>query len=43
VLRFGERYSWRHTVAIAVGTAVASYLVFDYWLRVPFPKSILGF
>jgi hypothetical protein len=43
VLRFLERYPWRHAIAIAAGTAVANYLVFAYWLRVPFPVSVLGF
>lgn len=43
ILRFLERYPWRHTVGIAVGTAVVNYLIFTYWLRVPFPVSVLGF
>jgi len=43
ILRFLEAYSWLATVAIAVGTAVANYLVFTYWLRVPFPVGVLGF
>jgi hypothetical protein len=43
VLRFLERYPWRHSVGIAAATTLANYLVFTYWLRVPFPVSILGF
>ncbi len=43
ILRFVERYPWAHTLAVAGGTAVANYLVFTYWLRVPFPTGILGF
>jgi hypothetical protein len=43
VLRFLERYPWLHSVGIAAATTLANYLVFTYWLRVPFPVSILGF
>ena len=43
ILRFVERYPWRHTLAIAVGTSAVNYLVFTYWLQVPFPVSVLGF
>ena len=43
ILRFLERYSWSHSLGIAAATAAANYLVFTYWLRVPFPVSILGF
>jgi hypothetical protein len=43
ILRFLEAYSWPATMAIAVGTAVVNYLVFTYWLRVPFPVGVLGF
>ena len=43
LLRFVERMRWRSTLAIAVGTATANYLIFTYWLRVPFPLGVLGF
>ena len=43
LLRFVERMRWRSTVAIAVGTAAVNYLIFTYWLRVPFPLGVLGF
>ena len=43
ILRFVERMRWRSTVAIAVGTAAVNYLIFTYWLRVPFPLGVLGF
>lgn len=43
VLRLIEGYRWRTALAIAVGTAAANYLVFTYWLAVPFPVSPLGF
>jgi putative tricarboxylic transport membrane protein len=43
ILRFVEGLRWPSTLAIAVGTAVANYLVFARWLRVPFPEGVLGF
>jgi putative tricarboxylic transport membrane protein len=43
LLRFVERMRWRSTLAIAVGTAAVNYLIFTYWLRVPFPVGVLGF
>jgi len=43
ILRFVERMRWRSTLAIAVGTAAVNYLIFTYWLRVPFPLGVLGF
>ncbi len=43
ILRFVERRAWLPTVAIAVGTAIVNYLIFTYWLRVPFPVGVLGF
>lgn len=42
-LRLIERYSWAAALAIAAGTATVNYLVFAYWLRVPFPAGVLGF
>ena len=43
ILRFVEGYAWRQTLAVAVGTSAVNYLVFTYWLQVPFPVSLLGF
>jgi hypothetical protein len=43
ILRFVERIRWRSTLTIAVGTAAVNYLIFTYWLRVPFPVGVLGF
>ncbi len=42
ILRFLEGYPWGQTAAIAVGVAAFTYLVFTYWLQVPFPVSVLG-
>lgn len=43
ILRFLERYPWWETLGIAAGVAVLNYVVFTYWLRVPFPVGVLGF
>jgi putative tricarboxylic transport membrane protein len=43
ILRFVEGMRWPSTLAIAVGTAAANYLIFARWLRVPFPEGVLGF
>lgn len=43
ILRLVEGIAWRSTLAIAIGAAVFNYLVFTYWLRVPFPVGVLGF
>jgi putative tricarboxylic transport membrane protein len=42
LLRFLERYPWPWAIGIAAGVALANYAVFTYWLRVPFPTSLLG-
>ena len=43
LLRFLERHSWTATLGVALGTAFANWLVFIYWLGVPFPVGVLGF
>ncbi|MBI3104027.1 MAG: tripartite tricarboxylate transporter TctB family protein [Candidatus Rokubacteria bacterium] len=43
LLRWLEGYRWPVTLGVAVLAAGANYLVFTYWLRVPFPVSALGF
>jgi hypothetical protein len=43
LLRFVERYSWRLTLAVAVSVSAVNWLVFTYWLLVPFPVGVLGF
>jgi hypothetical protein len=42
VLRVVERYRWTTVVGVAMAAAAANYLVFTYWLRVPFPTGFLG-
>ena len=43
LLRFLEGYGWPVTLGVAAVTAGINYFVFTYWLRVPFPVSVLGF
>lgn len=43
LLRMLEGHSWRATLAVAVGAAVANWALFVQWLKVPFPVGVLGF
>jgi putative tricarboxylic transport membrane protein len=43
LLRFLEGHGWGVTLLVALGTAIANWLVFTRWLRVPFPTGVLGF
>ena len=42
LMRTLDRNPWPLTLSVAVATAGLNYLVFTYWLRVPFPVSLLG-
>ena len=43
LMRLLDRNPWPLTLAVAVAAAGFNYLVFTFWLRVPFPVSVLGF
>ena len=43
ILHFVEGHRFLSSLAIGVGVAVVNYVVFTYWLRVPFPAGVLGF
>jgi len=43
LLRMLEGHSWRATIGVAVGAAVANWALFVLWLKVPFPVGVLGF
>jgi putative tricarboxylic transport membrane protein len=43
LLRFLEGHGWGVTLGVAAGTALVNWLIFSYWLGVPFPVSVLGF
>jgi len=43
ILRLVERHAWPTALGVAAGAAAVNYLVFTYWLRVPFPVGVLGF
>jgi putative tricarboxylic transport membrane protein len=40
LMRFLERHRWPLTLAVAAAAAGINYLVFAYWLRVPFPEGM---
>ena len=42
LLRVLDRNPWPSTLSVAVATAGLNYLVFCFWLRVPFPVSVFG-
>lgn len=43
LMRLLDRIAWPLTLSVAAATAALNYLVFTYWLRVPFPVGVLGF
>ena len=42
LMRSLDRKPWPLTLSVAAATAGFNYLVFTYWLRVPFPVSVFG-
>lgn len=43
VLRLVERLPWAGAITVAIATPALNFLIFTYWLRVPFPTGLLGF
>ena len=43
LMRALDRTAWPLTLSVAVATSGLIFLIFTYWLRVPFPVSVLGF
>ena len=43
LLRWLGGVAWPLTLVVSGATAGLIYLVFSYWLRVPFPVSVFGF
>lgn len=43
LMRGVERHRWPLTLAVALVTTGFNYLVFTFWLKVPFPIGVLGF
>lgn len=41
IMRFAERYAWRTTLALAVGTAAACHVLFVRWLGAILPTGYL--
>ena len=42
LMRVPDRNPWPLTLSVAAATSGLIYLVFTYWLRVPFPVSVFG-
>jgi hypothetical protein len=42
LLRALDRNPWPLTLFVAAATSGLIYLIFSYWLRVPFPVSVFG-
>ena len=42
LMRALDRTAWPLTLLVAGATAGINYLVFTYWLKVPFPVSVFG-
>src|SRR6185503_8108505 len=42
LLRALDRVAWPLALAVAAATSGMIYLIFSYWLRVPFPVSVFG-
>ena len=38
-LKAVEKYSWKKSLCIGIGTGLALYLIFDFWLKVPVPAG----
>ena len=43
LMRGLDRLPWLQTLAVALGVAGVNFMVFTFWLRVPFPIGVLGF
>lgn len=41
VFKVVDRYNWKDSVLVSVGVAIIIFVIFDYWLQIPLPKSIL--
>jgi hypothetical protein len=42
LMRLLERHRWMLSLAVAIGITALNYLVFTYWLKVPFPVGVFG-
>jgi len=38
-MRWLGKYSWWKLTAVAFGVAIAFYLIFEVWFKVPLPKG----
>ena len=42
LLRFVEPKRWSIVLRVAIGVTTISYFIFQYWLKIQFPKGIFG-
>ena len=42
LMRALDRVAWPLALSVAAATAGLIHLIFSYWLKVPFPVSVLG-
>ncbi|MBT2689250.1 tripartite tricarboxylate transporter TctB family protein [Bacillus sp. ISL-47] len=41
VYKFMEKYNWKRSVSVSIGTMVILFLIFKVWLKVPTPSGLL--
>ncbi len=41
--KFLGHYNWRVSIPFSLATAVAAYYLFQVWLKIPMPRTIIGF
>ncbi|GEL78560.1 tripartite tricarboxylate transporter TctB family protein [Tenuibacillus multivorans] len=39
VFRFIDKYSWKQSILVSLGTTIVIFLLFKYWLKIPIPSS----
>jgi hypothetical protein len=41
--KFIGHYSWKVSIFFSLVTAVVAYYLFEVWLKIPMPRTIIGF
>jgi hypothetical protein len=41
--KFLGKYSWKISILFSLATAVAAYYLFEVWLKIPMPRTIIRF
>jgi putative tricarboxylic transport membrane protein len=42
LLRFVEPLRWSIALRVAIGVTITFYIIFQYWLKIQFPRSVFG-